>query len=122
MRLYLPYGVWTEHDGSEVIFARDYKPLWRIRVDGAVERLEPWLWIHFKKESHLSEDAYTPWRTPGLKERLEEWLQNKGISGLPILADALPLLVHAPIDGRLSMENAADLLKAARAPAHPVAA
>lgn len=28
-RLWLPYGHWILQDGSEVVFARDYLPMWR---------------------------------------------------------------------------------------------
>jgi hypothetical protein len=122
MRLYLPYGAWTEEDGSRVIFARDYKPLWRLRMDGAVERLEPWLWIRFREQAHFSEDANTPWHDPRLKAELEARLAAMGIAELPILADALPLLVNAPAERRLNMDCAAELLKDVRAPAPPLAA
>ncbi len=122
MRLYLPYGIWTEPDGAQVIFSRDYKPLWRRRENGTVERLEPWLWIRFKEQTHLWNEANTPWHEPRLKAALEERLAAMGIRGLPILADALPLLVNAPADQGLSMRDAADLLKGVRDPAPPLAA
>lgn len=34
LRFWIPYGVWTEADGSKVLFSRDYCPLWKIK-DGA---------------------------------------------------------------------------------------
>ena len=45
MILRLPYGVWTEEDGSRVLFSRDYYPLWRIPPDGHVTPEDPWRWI-----------------------------------------------------------------------------
>lgn len=122
MRLYLPYGVWTEEDGAQVLFSRDYKPLWRVGVDGVVERLEPWLWIRHKAQAYLWDEVKTPWHDRRLKAALEQRLANLGIHELPILADALPLLVHAPAERGLRISDAADLLKEARGPAIPLAA
>ncbi|RWP10628.1 hypothetical protein [Mesorhizobium sp.] len=122
MRLYLPYGYWTEPDGSEVFFSRDYKPLWRLRKDGSVERLEPWLWIKVKEEKHLWDDARTPWHSASLKTSLEERLAGWGLPALPILADALPLLIHETAH-RLdrSLIDGITLLERARKPV-PMAA
>jgi hypothetical protein len=111
MRLYLPYGVWTEPDGSQVIFNRDYKPLWRVRMDGTVDRIEPWLWIDFVDQRFLWEDARTPWRDRILQAELRQLLSEFRIVGLPILADALPLLVHTDQHDDPLMASGAELLK-----------
>tara|TARA_A100001391_G_scaffold65878_6_gene41528 strand:- start:2699 stop:3352 length:654 start_codon:yes stop_codon:yes gene_type:complete len=39
-RIWLPYGVWQLTDGSEILFSRDYLPMWRISSD-RTERLAP---------------------------------------------------------------------------------
>ena len=63
MRLYIAYGVWTEPDGSMVLFSRDYFPLWRLREGHAPERLFPWLWIKHVEQSWYWGDSNTPWCT-----------------------------------------------------------
>lgn len=114
MRLYMPYGFWTEADGSQVIFSRDYKPMWRIHPDRPVERVEPWLWIQQIRQTYLWSEGEEPWDDPDLAARLQDWLVERGIWALPILADALPALVH---DRDASMSDAARLLQEARRPA-----
>ncbi len=114
MRLYLPYGYWTEADGARVVFSRDYKPMWRLRAGKPVERVDPWLWIRFTKETHLWENAQTPWRSPQLAAFLENYLIENGLQMLPVMADALPLLVHDRSKHSLNMANGADLLRSDR--------
>ena len=118
MRLYLPYGYWIEDDGAKVLFSRDYKPMWRIHTDLAVERLEPWLWIRHRETVHLWKDAEAPWNSIELRLRLESYLGEMGIHTLPILADALPVLVN---DDQLdNFSQSAESLKKIRTP--PLAA
>ena len=50
MRLYLPYGKWTCADGTEVLFNRDYRPIWEKRPDGTVIAANPDEWIEFSKQ------------------------------------------------------------------------
>jgi hypothetical protein len=116
MRLYMPYGFWTEADGSEVVFSRDYKPMWRIRPDRSVERVAPWLWIPHVRQTYLWTEGGEPWDDAGQAARLEGWLAERRIFGVPALADALPLLVY---NRDASMSDAARLLQRARSPVVP---
>ncbi len=51
MILRLAYGVWTEEDGSKVLFSRGYYPLWRKSPERHVTPEDPWRWIpHIKTE------------------------------------------------------------------------
>lgn len=92
-RLWLPYGYWTLRDGSEVAFARDYLPLWRIS-NGVVERLDPWLWIMGITANHYftihTETGW--WREPARKAALE-YLERNRIFELPRLANAMPFMI-----------------------------
>lgn len=97
-RLWQPYGVWRLKDDSEVVFSRDYFPLWRIS-GSHVQRLPPWLWIE-EIQSHrhfLGERDWMWWeeiaRTKGLN-----YLAQQKISGLPILSETLPLLLQGGIE------------------------
>lgn len=112
MRLYMPYGIWTETDGSQVVFSRDYKPMWRLRTCQPTERLVPWLHINFVREELLWPAAQTPWTSENLSSRLYEFLNQNGLQRLPVLADALPLLVYERTKRDLKMSEGADLLKA----------
>jgi hypothetical protein len=40
-RLVLPYGVWTFKDGRQILFNRDYFPLWIKEPDGAIHSIDP---------------------------------------------------------------------------------
>jgi hypothetical protein len=114
MQLYLPYGYWTESDGARVVFSRDYKPLWRLRPGVRPERVEPWKWIKWRSQDHLWEDAHTPWADPDVYASLLDELKANRIQTLPILADALPLLVNNTTESGLEFQGAADLLRALR--------
>jgi hypothetical protein len=115
MRLYLPYGYWVEEDGAQVLFSRDYKPMWLLRPGQKPERLEPWLPIKRREQVFLSDDLWLPWQSPTLKTNLEAYLAASGVQTLPILADALPLLVQADPEQVESMAEAAELLEHSRA-------
>ena len=114
MRLYLPYGYWTEADGARVIFSRDYKPMWRLRAGQPIERVDPWLRISFAALTHLWPGSQAPWWSKELKAFLDNYLIQNGICMLPILADALPLLVHDRSNRSLRMADAAELLRTHR--------
>ncbi|MEQ9110377.1 MAG: hypothetical protein RIF37_14045 [Rhodospirillaceae bacterium] len=91
-RLWMPYGWWTLRDGSEVLFSRDYKPLWKIRSGEKAERMMPWLWIeNIQKQNWFTEDGL--WQKPEVIFAAEQRLSNEGISTLPALADALPIII-----------------------------
>lgn len=93
MRLYLIYGVWTEADGAEVLFSRDYLPLWRIRQGKMPERLAPWLRIPHVAERWFWDDSNTPWSHPSRYQTEMERLRQYRLPGLPWLVEALPIVV-----------------------------
>lgn len=95
-RLKFAYGYWTEEDGAQVLFSRDYKPLWRIREDRRPERLQPWLWIDHYDTNHFWEDVGTPWDKKARMAEEEQRLQDFGITALPMLTDVLPELIFNP--------------------------
>lgn len=93
-RFWLPYGSWTTADGCEVLFSRDYLPLWRISERG-VERLEPWLWIeNITRQCHC---GATTWASGPSRAAAVADLQLRGVRGLPILVDAMTLMLGATI-------------------------
>lgn len=95
-RLWLPYGYWTLADGSEVVFARDYLPMWRV-ADGLVERLDPWLWIEGISETTVfsSQLGTVVWERGRARELALDYLAQNRICGLPKLVDVMPFLVES---------------------------
>jgi hypothetical protein len=97
-RLWLPYGIWTLRDGSDVVFSRDYFPLWR--VSGVnVERLPPWLWIEDIKDQQAFMGMHG-WDWSGVFARAQalDYLMRHNVRGLPILSEALPRFFDPGID------------------------
>lgn len=45
LRLFMPYGKWVCPDGSEVLYNRDYRPLWKRETDGTVTSIDSTLYI-----------------------------------------------------------------------------
>jgi hypothetical protein len=94
-RLYLAYGVWTEADGSKVLFSRDYMPLWRLRDHERPERLSPIEWINYADQSWFWTDANAPWDYPQRIGENIRRLEEFGVRGVPKLAEVLPALVFS---------------------------
>lgn len=98
-RLWLPYGYWTLRDGSEVIFARDYLPIWRVS-GGIVQRLDPWLWIEGIEETTVfsSQLGTVVWSRGPAREQALEHLAQRRIFELPRLVEAMPHLIGSDVD------------------------
>lgn len=109
-RLWLPYGVWKLKDGSEVIFSRDYFPMWGISQD-RVQRLAPWLWINgIVDQSHFWKAGGGNWTSSSVREMAISQLAAYRIFELPRLIDVMPQLFEADVD---SMEDGVRRLYAA---------
>ncbi|WP_371999772.1 hypothetical protein P7L68_03500 (plasmid) [Tistrella mobilis] len=98
-RLWLPYGYWTLNDGSQVIFSRDYLPMWRISAAGT-ERLDPWLWIEGITGQSYFPQPNTPdiWASGTARERALKHLAEHRIFYLPKLVDVMPHLFETDVD------------------------
>ncbi|MBY0314413.1 MAG: DUF5623 domain-containing protein [Bdellovibrionales bacterium] len=77
MRLTLPYGKWICEDGSEVLFNRDYKPIWAKLPNGEVKDIEPNTWVKNKDCIYFFDDSNPPWAKKKTREMcfgvLVEW-------------------------------------------------
>ena len=60
MRIVMPYGKWTCTDGTEVLFNRDYRPIWKRHPNGVVVAADPDEWVKFAKQEYLFGDHNTP--------------------------------------------------------------
>lgn len=79
----LPYGWWTSADGSEVLFARTYTPLWHRTPDGVVTMADHNAWIEWIKQSYFYDDSNPPNRNKATRARLEAVLAAWGIEVPP---------------------------------------
>jgi hypothetical protein len=70
--------------------------------------MEPQTWIKWRTQQFLWDEGKMPWLNPEMHRQLEEMLVGAGIRTLPILADALPLLVNE--DSVKNFAEAAELL------------
>ncbi len=61
MRLALPYGLWKLADGSEVLFNRDYCPIWQRSAGGVVSGIAPDLDIRYQSSEHFYDDRSAPY-------------------------------------------------------------
>ena len=60
MRLYLPYGRWRCDNGTEVLFNRDYRPLWQKSASGTITVADPDEWITFSRQEWFFGDTNSP--------------------------------------------------------------
>jgi hypothetical protein len=102
-RLWLPYGIWKLKDGTEVIFSRDYFPMWGIS-ESRVERLAPWLWVNnIVDQSYFWKDGAGGWASTSVRQMAIDHLANERIFDLPKLVDIMPHLFEADVE---SMKDA----------------
>ncbi|MBB2148975.1 DUF5623 domain-containing protein [Pedobacter gandavensis] len=61
MRLYLPYGKWKCADGREVLFNRDYCPIWDRSSDGVVMPIDPDIYVPHDDSEFYFHDGTAPY-------------------------------------------------------------
>lgn len=61
MRLHLPYGKWKCADGREVLFNRDYCPIWERSPDGVVTPIEPDVYVDHEDSEFYFNDGTAPY-------------------------------------------------------------
>jgi len=116
-RIWLPYGIWRLNDKSEILFSRDYLPLWRISNDHA-ERVAPWLWIKdIVEEKHFASPGTATWASGTAREKAVGYLEQHRISELPRLTDIMPHLFELQVN---SLQDGVARLYAARPDSGPL--
>lgn len=83
MRLHLPYGKWKCADGREVLFNRDYCPIWDRSSDGLVVPIEPDTYVAHEDSEFYFGDGNAPYYDNDVTVKkclsiLDEW----GVSAL----------------------------------------
>ena len=96
MRLYVLYGSWIEEDGSQVLYSRDYEPLWRIREGRRPERFSGSRRIDRVSSISFWDDTSTPWRNAKRHKEELDRIRSYGITGLPWKVDWLSRYLNAP--------------------------
>jgi hypothetical protein len=87
LRQTLPYGAWSEKDGSIVLFNRNYEPLWRRSPDGTTTKVTGAIshrgvvWIDWTKQEHFFHDGCTPWHNVKTRELCESILRWFDVPG-----------------------------------------
>lgn len=85
-RRMLPYGKWTCADGREVLFNREYQPIWQ-RREFDVDRADPSEWVAWETQEWFYDDSCPPFSYGGghranmsTRKRCEKILESWGIA------------------------------------------
>ncbi|WP_316846432.1 DUF5623 domain-containing protein [Pedobacter psychrodurus] len=95
MRLKLPYGKWKCEDGREVLFNRDYCPIWEKFPDGNVRTIAPNTYVAHEESEFYYDDGSAPYYDNASTEEncvsvLKAWgVEEKN----PIVIDLIPLAI-----------------------------
>lgn len=79
-RLFIPYGLWTCDDGTQVLFNRDYKPIWIKDVQGNVSKICPDTWIRFVHQEWFFNDSHMFDKNPKVIFECKAFLRSWGIN------------------------------------------
>lgn len=80
-RLYLPYGKWKCADGKEILFNRDYCPIWEKLANGEVKNISPDVTVPYKIIEAYYDDRTAPYY--GNNESLKKCLSVLKDWGVP---------------------------------------
>lgn len=93
-RLYLLYGMYIQHDGSRILYSRDYEPMWRLREGQRPERFRGPEYIEHVDRIGFWDDSSTPWRNEARYIEELDRLKFYGIAGLPFQVERLSEMVR----------------------------
>lgn len=95
LRFWLPYGRWTEPDGTAVLFSRDYYPLWRIEEGKAAVRDDPHRQVPYIDQEWLITDDPSHSNIQELTDRSFDTLRQHRVVSTPRLVEWLPYCLEA---------------------------
>ncbi|OUS20979.1 hypothetical protein A9Q95_12170 [Rhodobacterales bacterium 59_46_T64] len=90
MRFWMPYGIWTEEDGSKVLFSRDYCPLWRIQEGRAPVQDDPNRVVGFIDQRWYFDETSFNQTADVARKRGLEILREYRVVSVPKLVEWLP--------------------------------
>ncbi len=81
MRLHFPYGKWICGNGREVLFNRDYCPIWDRTADGVVMAIEPDVYVpHQESEFYYGDGTAPYYDNDGTVKKCLSVLDDWGVS------------------------------------------
>ncbi len=80
MRYRLPYGMWTCSDGREVLFNRDYEPIWERRPGEVARPADRGKQPARVGQQMFYSDSTAPWRDKESLRRCERVLADWGVT------------------------------------------
>lgn len=98
MRLYLPYGKWTLKDGTEILFNRDYCPMWQKNKVGTVTGISPTTDVIKESSEFYFDDRTAPYYRGNIKHlrNCQAILKNWGVDQkLPAVFELFPAAIAA---------------------------
>jgi hypothetical protein len=81
MRLYMPYGKWTLTDGTEVLYNRNYQPIWWKTSAGKITSKKPQWVMGIQSDEVYFNDGSKPWEKNESKQKCERVLKDFGVLG-----------------------------------------
>ena len=98
----MPYGRWTAEDGREILFNRDYSPIWQRLPGQAPEPADPKEWV----KGILTQDWFysDKHREPAKRNRAKAALIAWGLP-VPTNADAKPYRLRQDRWGQLRLAS-----------------
>jgi hypothetical protein len=103
-RASLPYGMWTQEDGTEVLFNRSYRPMWKRTPEGEVSKTSGWV-DEIVKVQHYYDDWTPPYRSDATRIKCQAVLDAWGVTpemrfepGSTVAAKLKPYLVKTGIN------------------------
>lgn len=81
LRRRLPYGVWCDAAGREVLFNRDYQPLWNRSPNGVVSPADPAEQVEKTDQRWFFTDDNPPWKDKATLALCKDVLAAWGITG-----------------------------------------
>jgi hypothetical protein len=87
MRAKLPYGKWTCGDGKEVLFNRDFQPIWDRLPGEAARPADPDVRCEHVKEKWYFGDRNPPWSN---ERSVRRCLDALGVFGVPGYSEQAP--------------------------------
>jgi hypothetical protein len=83
LRRELPYGVWTTAGGGQILFNRDYSPIWQRSANAAAIRIAAWRWVDWAQQNYFFDDDNAPFHD-GATKKICARIVADFIAGKPI--------------------------------------
>jgi len=80
--------MWTCRDGREVLFDRQYKPLWQRRAGQSAERADPLERVPFTEQTWFYTDGNSPRFNPATERRCKQVLVEWSVPQEPRKANS----------------------------------